>query len=79
VLRAAPAKNVYEVAKGIEPDYLVLRDIERDAFPQYRGWLDATFRPDRRFQASDDTVGRMLFPERNIDRAFTVYRRKEGP
>lgn len=78
VLRAAPARNVFEVAKGIKPDYLVLRDIELGAFPQYREWLDATFKPERRFEASPETVGRMLFPERNIDRAFTLYVRREG-
>ena len=67
-----------EMLRYIAPDYIVLRDFELRDLAATRAWLDERYVVERRFEAPADVRARMLAPERNIDQAFTLFRKRAG-
>lgn len=77
LLRRTDDPNLFEILKGIRPDYVVLRDSDLDAWPGMHPWLAAGYRLERRFEVVPSDRAKLLLPERNVDLAFTVFRRQE--
>ena len=77
LVRRTGEPNLYKVLKEIRPDYVVLRDSELDAWPGVRPWLATDYQLERRFEVAPSDRAKLLLPERNVDLAFTVFRRQE--
>lgn len=78
-LRASGKRSLYAMLMHFHPDYLVLRDFEIDGFGADRPWLDRNYRVDRRFSVSESDRAKLLHGERNIDLAYTVFKRRDAP
>jgi hypothetical protein len=57
----------------------VLRDFEIDGFGADRPWLERNYRVDRRFAVPASDRAKLLHGERNIDLAYTLFKRRDAP
>jgi hypothetical protein len=75
-LRAAPQRGLTPMLEHFAPDYIVLRDPEVAPFGP---WLARNYRIEKRFEVPAADRAKLLHPERNIDLAFTLFRRRASP
>lgn len=78
-LREPGKRSLVAMLMHFRPDYLVLRDFEIDGFGANRPWLDRNYRVDRHFEVPAGDRAKLLHGERNIDLAYTLFKRRGAP
>lgn len=78
-LRDTKQRSLAAMLMHFHPDYLVLRDFEIEGFGANKAWLDANYRIERRFAVPEADRAKLLHGERNIDLAYTLFKRKDAP
>lgn len=78
-LRETKQRSLAAMLMRFHPDYLVLRDFEIDGFGADKPWLEQNYRVERHFSVPEADRAKLFHGERNIDLAYTLFKRKGAP
>lgn len=75
--KANPGKRcLEEMLKGLQPEYLFLRDLEVLYFFKDAAWFQEHYRPVARFYVTPEKAKQVRWLDRNIDTDFRIYKKK---